>query len=99
MNVLGFYAIWISASSYLKHSVCSGSVRSAACQRMGPGVVQGAGAFGLHGPAGQMLLGDAAQRRDPRCAVVQAGDVVEFLAARVQEGLAGFLVDDRKSTR
>ena len=51
------------------------------------------GGGGLGGPARQVLLGHAAQRRDPVVVVVQAGDVVKLLAARVQEGLAHFHVD------
>src|SRR5256885_10308900 len=68
---------------------------SALCAH-GLGALQAGVQFGLRrllrGPALHMLLGDAAQRRDPGRAVVEAGNELELLATGMQEG-------DRKSTR
>ena len=48
---------------------------------------------GVGGPAGQVVQGDVLQRADPLGVVIQAGDVVKRLAARVQKGFARFLAD------
>src|SRR2546427_316527 len=69
---------------------------SALCAH-GLGALQAGVQFGLRrllrGPALHMLLGDAAQRRDPGRAVVEAGNELELLATGMQEGLARFLAD------